>query len=329
MLDRLAESTASVPLGRDFRVRIQYELGRHNPDKAWDDVLTQFRLSQRLFQEVRETTGFFNAHALWNEAWASAIAVIQHGEFSLPQLQSKLTELEPFLQPFTKEIGKAILDTERLMILARIQAIAWGEDSEDIAPFFKRFSRFFHWNETLVKINSYFDWIEILESPNYSLASRFPIQENRAEWNTILRIGLFRAVSDRRGVSEIRIWSDKAQSLEQQLRVLRTKSALLQSAFYLEMYRSEHDGKYPATWDDLKAKYGDEISDDPCSTVRRGDRSFKYQSLGGDDYRLYSVGPNGIDEGGASWKERKGSDDIAIHKRNIGPQPPKMKETVR
>jgi len=302
-LDRLS--------GRDFRVRIQYELGCQNPDKAWDDLLLLFRLSQRRFQEVRETTGFFDAQALWSDAFQAALAVIQHGEFSATQLQDKLAELEPFLDPFTKEIGKAILDTERLVVLSRIQAAAWGEDSEAFVPLFRRFSRFFHWNETLRKVNSYFDWIEILESPSYSLVSRFPIRENTSEWTTILKTGMFRAVSDKRRVMEIRVWNDKAKSLEQQLRALRAKSALLRAAFYLEMYRKEHGGNYPVTWGELQAKYGEEIPDDPCNTARNANRSFKYERLS-DGYKLYSVGPNGIDENGASWQEKQGSDDIVI-----------------
>ncbi len=110
---------------------------------------------------------------------------------------------------------------------------------------------------------------------------------------------------------EIRIWNDKAHSLEQQLRALRAKSALLQAVFYLEMYRKEHNGQYPTTWVELKAKYGDAIPDDPCNTTRSTDRSFKYERLS-DRYKLYSVGPNGIDENGATWQEKKGSDDITI-----------------
>ena len=304
-LDRLS--------GRDFRVRIQYELGRRNPDKAWDDVLMLFRLSQGQFREVREAADFSGAQVLWNDAFLAAVAVIQHGDFPATQLQGKLAELEPFLNPFTKETGKTILDTERLMILARLQATAWGDNLEVSIPFFKRFSRFFHWNETLRKVNSYFDWIEILESPNYSLVSRFPVRESTSEWGVILKTGMFRTVPDKKGVMEIRIWNDKAQSLVQQLHILRAKSALLQAVFYLEMYRKKHDGKYPATWGELKAKYGEEIPDDPCNTARGTDRSFKYEALG-DRYKLYSVGPNGIDENGATWQEKKGSDDITIVK---------------
>ena len=312
-LDRLAESTVSATWGRDFRIRIQYELGCRNFDQAWDDVLTLFRLSKRLFGDVRDTAGFFNANALGNDAFSAAMVVVQHGEFSVQQLQDKLAELSPFLHPFTKEIGKAILDTERLMILAKIQEIAWDGNSEVSLPFFKRFSRFFHWNETLMKINSYFDWIEILEAPSYSLASRFPVKKSTSEWAAILKTGMFRAIPDRKGIMEIRIWDDKAHALQQQLRTVRTKTALLQSVFYLEMYKKEHDGKYPESWAALKSNYGDAIVDDPCNTVRGGDRSFQYESRNnGSGYKLYGVGPNGIDENGASWQEKRGSDDIVV-----------------
>ena len=301
--------------GRDYLIKVQYELGRRNPNKAWDDVLMLFRSSQYQFREVHDTPGVWNAGLLWEEAFRAAVATIQYGEFSTTQLQDKLTELEPFLHPFTKETGKAILDTERLLILSRIQATAWGDNLEVSIPFFKRFSRFFHWNETLRRINDYFDWIEILESPSYSLVSRFPIRESTSEWGAILKTGMFRAIPDKKRVMEIRIWNDKAHSLEQQLRVLRAKSALMQVVFYLEMYRREHDGQYPATWAELKAKYGEAIPDDPCSTARNKDRSFMYERLGeGSGYKLYSVGPNGIDENGASWQEKKGSDDIFIIK---------------
>ena len=308
-----------APVGRDFRIRVQYELGRRNSDKAWDDVTALFHLAQLQFREVHEATGFFHTQVLWNDAFWSAISTVQHGEFSVRQLQGKLSELEPYLHPFAKEVGKAILDTERLLILARIQDIAWGENSKFSVPFFKRFLRFFHWNETLTKVNSYFDWVEILEAPSYSLSSRFPIKESTSEWATILKTGMFRAASDKRGIREIRIWDDKADSLQRQLQVLQTKAALLRSVFYLEMYKKEYDGKYPTNWGSLKMQYGDEIPDDPCSTVRYGDRSFKYESLGeGFGYKFYSVGPNGIDENGASWQEKRGSDDIVIYSKCKG-----------
>ncbi len=324
-LDRLAEAvrrenfafapsdSSRIPVswGRDFRVRIQYELGRNEPEKAWDDVLTLFRLSQHLGRQSFDTASFFSAQVVWGDAYGSAVAVVKLGGFSAETLTNKLAELDPFLRPFTKETGKAIIDTERLAILSRIQATAWGDHSEFSLPFFKRFFRFFYWNETLQKINSYFDWIEVLETPNYSFASRFPIRENPSEWNTILKLGIFRAVPDKKGLLEIHVWNDRVRFLEQQLRILRAKSALLQSVFYLEMYRDGHGGKYPESWAALKEQFGDKIPDDPCSLVRSGDRSLKYEPLeNGAEYRLYSVGPNGIDENGASWKEKKGCDDI-------------------
>ena len=300
-------------IGRDLRIRIQNAIGNGQPEKAWADVLTQFRLARHLFQQAFEPTTFFNAQILWADAVQSAIITCQNSDYSAEELESKLGELENFLQPFSKEIGKSIVDTERLLALERMQATAWGENSNFESALFRRFFRFFHWNETLTKINAYFDWIEILESPNYTLASSFPIRENASEWSQIIKCGLFRAVPDKRGLMEIKLWNDRAHQLEQQLKTLQARTALLRSAVYLEMYRIEHDGKYPAIWAELKAVYGDKIPDDPCRPLCSSTRSLNYVPLEeGTGYKLYSVGPNGIDENGTSWKENRKSDDIAV-----------------
>ena len=300
-------------IGRDLRIRIQNAIGDGQPDKAWADVLTQFRLAKHLFQQAFEPTTFFNAHILWADAVQSAIITFQNGNYSAEELENKLGEIEIFLQPFSKEIGKSIVDTERLLALERMQATAWGENSNYESPFFRRFFRFFHWNETFAKINAYFDWVEVLETPNYTLASSFPVKENASEWGQIVKCGLFRAVPDKRGLMEIKLWSDRARQLEQQLKTLQTRAVLLRSAAYLEMYRIDHGGKYPAVWTELKAVYGDKIPDDPCRPPRSSTRSLNYASLEEvTGYKLYSVGPNGIDENGTSWKEDRKSDDITV-----------------
>ena len=307
-------------IGRDLRIRIQNAIGNGQHDKAWTDVLTQFHLARHLFQQAFEPTTFFNAQILWADAVQSAVATCQYGNFSAEELESKLAELDFFLLPFSKELGKSIVDTERLLALERMQATAWGENSNFESPFFKRFFRFFHWNETLRKINAYFDWVEVLEMPNYTLASSFPIRENASDWSQIIKCGLFRAVPDKRGLMEIKLWTDRAHQLEQQLKTIQARAMLLRSAVYLEMYRKEHDGKYPAIWTDLKVVYGDNIPDDPCRPPRSSNRSFKYMPLeNGIGYKLYSVGPNGIDENGISWKENRKSDDIAVNGTQVNP----------
>ena len=62
-------------------------------------------------------------------------------------------------------------------------------------------------------------------------------------------------------------------------------------AFALAAYRAEN-GSYPATLADLAPKYLTEI---PLDIFSDGD--FQYEATD-DGYRLWSVGPNGVDDGG-------------------------------
>ncbi len=91
-------------------------------------------------------------------------------------------------------------------------------------------------------------------------------------------------------------------------------------ALALAGYRHDH-GAYPAALDELSPKYLAEIPQDPFS----GDKLHYQLENGG--YLLYSVGPNGKDDGGRNFneenedwsnyesatEEEKSWDDIAIH----------------
>jgi hypothetical protein len=90
-------------------------------------------------------------------------------------------------------------------------------------------------------------------------------------------------------------------------------------ALALAGYRHDH-GEYPKTLAELRPTYIPEIPKDPCSD---GDLQYKPE---GDGYVLYSVGPNGKDDGGRNFndeyknyseyesatEEEKARDDIAI-----------------
>ena len=76
-------------------------------------------------------------------------------------------------------------------------------------------------------------------------------------------------------------------------------------AFALAAYRADH-GTYPAKLADLKPKYVKTIPTD----MFNGDADLHYVRKGG-GYRLYSVGPNGIDDGGRGYADRENSTDPA------------------
>ena len=84
---------------------------------------------------------------------------------------------------------------------------------------------------------------------------------------------------------------------------------LTKLAFTLAAYRADH-GAYPTKLADLSPKY---VATIPKDRFTDGDLHY---SLQGGGYLLYSIGPNGKDDGGKGVEDRKeGSepwDDIAI-----------------
>jgi hypothetical protein len=74
--------------------------------------------------------------------------------------------------------------------------------------------------------------------------------------------------------------------------------------FALEAYQRDHDGNYPATVEDLRGRFINEIPLDPFS----GDL-FRYV-VEESGFLLYSVGPNGMDEEGRGNGDTPKGDDI-------------------
>jgi hypothetical protein len=86
-------------------------------------------------------------------------------------------------------------------------------------------------------------------------------------------------------------------------------------AFALAGYRADHMGKYPPTLAELAPAYIDVLPKDPFTD---GDLHYKSD---GEGYLLYSVGPNGKDDGGlgpgsftdsATEEQRRTCDDLSI-----------------
>jgi hypothetical protein len=79
----------------------------------------------------------------------------------------------------------------------------------------------------------------------------------------------------------------------------------LHLAFALAAYRRDN-GKYPAVLADLAPKYLDAIPDDLFSGEPL---VYRPSEMG---YLLYSVGPNGQDDGGQTWDDEPRGDDITV-----------------
>ena len=141
-------------------------------------------------------------------------------------------------------------------------------------------------------------------------------RKNIAETQAILRTGLGKSADRRKVVSAAlgHILCDlfllsgfRAAPVAEDRALMRFD--LTKLAFALAAYRADH-GAYPGKLADLIPKY---IANIPKDRFNDGDLHY---SLQGGGYLLYSVGPNGKDDGGKGIEDRKESsqawDDIAI-----------------
>lgn len=76
--------------------------------------------------------------------------------------------------------------------------------------------------------------------------------------------------------------------------------AFLYTALALRAWQQEH-GRYPESLEDLVPELLPSLPDDPYSI----DQPLRYQSSG-DRYTLYSIGPDGIDDGGKAYRAEDG-----------------------
>lgn len=316
-----------LPLSRDLGILVQREIGNGNIEKAWELNELQFRLAETLFRQNVGYQGVYVASDVWDRGVDSMISLFHHAYENGPldELENRFKEREKYLTPLDEETMKRILTRERLLVLDRVQSLAWGRtgwrgggrndegspEETEYPPLFRRLLRMFYWNETLKNVNSYYDWLEQSEAAAERIASVLPVRSNETEFENIIRLGIFRATPSRLGYREIYTRIDAARAYEKELFRIRIRAAMVKTAFYLEKYRLENDGLYPSNWVGLFEKYGDDIPHDPAQAPQPPVYQSLFENRG---YLLYSVGPNGQDDGGASTADSKGSDDIAIRK---------------
>ncbi len=304
-------SLSTTEIFRNLRLRLLFELGEGEPEKAWADLRTQFRYARHL---TRTATREMDAiHAGWwvEEAVQSGLLLLQYGNFSNEELQKRFKELREFWEPPGEKTSRNIFFAERLILLDRFQSYAFGRNlgSESPGSFVfhgpNRFARFFYWNRILVRINDYFDWLEAQGGAKDAFFGSMPIRGNTSPWSEIIQYGIFKAVPEKVGRNAILSWNDQNRSFEKSGKDARTKTAMLETAFYLAMYRNAHEGTFPEKLEDLPQK----TPEDPFNV----ERPLLYKrSETGDGYTLYSVGPNGVDDDGLNRRERPEADDIGI-----------------
>jgi hypothetical protein len=306
-------------LTRILSFRIRYRLTTGDIVGAWDDVLFQFRLAETQRPAIWHTTLFLMNTAAFGDAVQSADSVLLYGNWTTNEIRSKILDITPFLVPPTETELETMFLGNRFMQLDTLQKLSSGTwafddfihtmpamDSSAFEQFIQRnFLKICRWENSMKDINRKFD--KINEKGLESIIKTDSSNKKLIIEKTFLLRGLLGTIP-----SCIAIIYDDSDFLEMLYKKIQHREVavmLSKLLFSLELYRREHEGKYPESLDELRNGYIDVIPFDPFS-----EQPFLY--VLDDDRRgclIYSVGSNGIDENGRNNNGTPKGDDV--HRR--------------
>jgi len=306
-------------------------------DEAWQDLLACHRLS-RLLARGGSLIEMLVGIAIEQIAHTSDIAFLDHAMLSAQRILACWEDLEK-LSPMPAVADDVDL-TERFSTLETIMSIArhGPQALKDLGtPNSRRpswdhfggrlFTRSIDWDPALRNVNSWYDrLVSALRIPDVDtrtqemgaitqdlkilkqqvtgigdLEKALMGPESRGEWIGNIIIALLLPAIDR-----LQTAADRCEQAQVNLHL----------AFALAAYHRDN-GNYPPKLEELVPKYMPAIPVDLFS-----DKPLIYR-LEGKGYLLYSVGPNGKDDGGLFYTDDPPGDDIGI--RVPAPEPKRTK----
>jgi len=331
--------------GRALAAQAMLRLHEEEIDEAWNSLLACHRLARLISQGPTLMETFF-ARAIEQTACTAEIVLAHHTTHEAKTMRKWLEDLEelPEKSPLVERLDVferyACLDIITGFAregFARMGTLIGGNPTEKItvgetvrdALFQGMVHVVVDWDEVLRIANSSFDRIvHAARNPprsdhgpaNDDIYEELRAMSARTEDPRAIAMALISGESPRKMMTK-RLASELLTGLlpgTHHVRLERQHAArvrLTHVAFALGGYRADHGG-YPGSLSELLPEHIAEMLKDPFA-----EEDFRYQRRGG-GYLLYSVGPNGKDDGGRNRKyddvpeERQDhyeGDDIAIH----------------
>jgi hypothetical protein len=322
----------SREISRQLRARAMLRLDEANIGGAWQDTMTAYRLA-RLCAQVPFDIDRLVSLTLESIAVQAAVAVSMTDGISAEQARQYQRDLHRLLPmpplSWTIDRGERLWQLSSLLNMAvdgRRCELQYGVEDEGLLevlheadPQWKRRAETCNrlldedvdWNEVFRQCNAWYDravaafdratWPERIEE----IALLSEEAEARAQES------LDMAASDEHSCAQDISPEERAHCLtgllvigervpgacmvmaEQKRQVYCDLTAV---AFALAGFRSDH-GAYPNCLDQLRCQY---IADVPLDAFSNDDLHYQRE---GDGYLLYSVGPNGVDDGGRNFNE--------------------------
>jgi hypothetical protein len=310
----LPHAQSAREAGRSLPARAMNHLGEGRLDEAWQDILAVHRLS-RLVTQGQVLVEQLVAIALNNVACEATVALL--GDERLTAQQARQMQRDLAALPTFANIARCMGEAERLSALDTFLTIGSGGGAELYSAIGGGGNDFgdnlfnivsVDWNLVLRETNRWYDRLEA--------AARLPDRGQRQSALAQIEADLQNLVAEVRTPSR---WAASIVSRQQRSQIVskimlglflpalsaaseaedrgNTTFELIRLAAALAVYRAEH-GAYPEELGQLTSGAVSQLPTDLYSG-----KAFIYQP-NGKGYLLYSVGANGIDDGGSNQQLR-------------------------
>jgi len=309
--------------------RAMLRLGEGKVDEAWHDLLACHRWARLVAQGPMFIEALI-ANAIEGTACVGDAAVAHHGNLTSEQarrFRADLRQLDPLPGVVAKiDVAErfAFLDTVTAMArdgpAALVEDGASGEEPSWLeTQLSKRGARLLDWDAVLRMGNEHFDRLvkagriadrsereeavaqldaEITQEAN-------EVRDPMSLGKSLLSTGPGKVVTEKIGQVFLALLGPSFSTAWQSEDRTRLTLQMAQVALALAAYRGDH-GSYPDGLAQLVPEYLDEVPRDLFA-----DGELRYER-DGEDYVLYSVGPNGQDEEGRDHRGDPSGDDVAI-----------------
>ena len=310
LFDVVSGGQRCLEFARALRVRAMLHVDSGRIDEAWADLMTCHRLA-RLTGRSPSLIDALVAAAIESTAFHTEAVLVHHDDLSAEkarQFGAELAELPPLEGIAEKiDVGERYRFLDSVGFVARIGPMAMtqlsGELEESLDNTINRWLT-----------NALVDWDHVLKTahPWYddmAAAARKPTHAERrqATDEIMARLGVVERESQNRnslakkfsssGASDsmsglfITLLMPSVPGIIDMVDQTAARREMTRLAFALAAYRAEN-GSYPVKLADLSPKYLAKVPTDLFS-----DGDFQYETTD-DGYRLWSVGPDGVDDGG-------------------------------
>ncbi len=328
-------------LARAFLIRANLHLANNKPDKAWEDLQTCHRLG-RLVAKGPTVIDFLVGVAINAMASHAELRLLSNGNMTEQQIDRCLDDLSKL--PPMPHVSLNVDVTERMLFNDAISLIKDGhmkpslvmdQDPNEEGPFDQPVLRALtNWSVVLKKGNDAYDELVAALRIEDVEKRRTKLAEIDQKWNEVrsnytalslmteyLKTGSASAVvTDRMADAMIALLLPALRAVDTaQLRSLQTHQNLL-LAFQLQKFKLK-TGSYPDSLETLEKTLSIRVMPDLCSG------SPMHYTKTENGYFLYSVGANGIDEGGRSYNDPPINDQGTPADDNVVQMPlPKPKD---